>query len=140
MRRANIGYLRNLTGKSIKLKDKQFDTLTVNVKEEELAPVDQVETNEFIETSKNVMAQDETISVEDVAEKEEKEAEAENTGPVAQDEQEAFQEEIEEGLEKAEKDLKKGKSTEGERAEKIAEDKIGKEQAEETKGTQEGQL
>jgi hypothetical protein len=85
------------------------------------------------------MAQAGTVSAEDVAGKEAKEAEAEDTGPVAQDEQEASKKEIEEGLEKAEEDLEKGKSTEGKRAEKIAEDPAAKEQAEETRGTQEGQ-
>lgn len=131
VRRANIGYLRGLTGKSAKLKEKQFDALAVNVKEEELAPADQVEIDEPVKISEDVMNQTETVSTEDVAKKEEKEAKTEDTGPVAEDEQEAPEEEIEEGLEKAEEDMEKGKSTEGELAEKVQEDEEAKTETEE---------
>lgn len=139
VRRANIGYLRGLTGKSAKLKEKQFDALAVNVKEEELAPADQAEIEEPVEISEDVMAQAETASAEDVAEIEEKIAETENPTPVAEDEQEAPAEEIETGLEEAEEDIEKGKSTEGKLAEKTKEDIEGKKQEEEEKGTEEGQ-
>lgn len=128
VRRANIGYLRDLTGKSAKLKEKHFDALAVNVKEEELAPADQVEIDEPVEISEDVLAQADTVSAEDVAKREEKEAKVEDTGPVAEDEQEAPEEEIEEGVEKAEKDLEHGKSTEGEQAEKSEEDAEKKEE------------
>lgn len=131
VRRANIGYLRNLTGKSAKLREKQFDALAVNIKEEELAPADQVEIDEPVEISEDVLNQAETISAEDVAKKEEKEAKAEDTGPVAEDEQEAQEEEIEQGVEKAEKDMEKGKSTEGKLTEKSEEDEEVKEETEE---------
>lgn len=33
VRQAYLGYLRNLTGKSARLKDKQFDSLTVNIED-----------------------------------------------------------------------------------------------------------
>lgn len=139
VRRANISYLRNLTGKSAKLKDKQFDALAVNVKEEELAPADQAEVEEPVELSEDVMAQAETVSAEDVAEIEEKIAETENPAPVAEDEQEASAEEVEEGLAQAEKDIEHGASTEGKKAEKVKENNAAKEQEEEEKGTDEGQ-
>jgi len=124
VRRANIGYLRDMTGKSAKLREKQFDALAVNVKEEELAPADQAEIEEPVEVSEDVMSQAETTSTEDIAKKEEKAAKTEDTGPVADDEQEAPEEEIEEGVEKAEKDLEHGKSTEGEKAEKSKENEV----------------
>ena len=38
VRRAYLTYLRNLRGKSAKLRDKQFDSLAVNVKQEDLKP------------------------------------------------------------------------------------------------------
>jgi len=139
VRRANISYLRELTGKSAKLKDKQFDTLAVNVKEEELAPADQAEVEEPVELSEDVMSQAETVSAEDVAEVEEKIAETENPTPVAEDEQEAPAEEVEEGIEQAEKDIEHGASTEGKRAEKSKENNAAKEQEEEEKGAEEGQ-
>lgn len=123
VRRANIGYLRDLTGKSAKLKEKQFDALAVNVKEEELAPADKEEADEPVQVSEDVMNQAETVSTEDVAQSEESAAEVEEAGPVAEDEQELEQEEVEEGVEKAEKDMEKGKSTEGELAEETVEDK-----------------
>lgn len=131
VRRANIGYLRDLTGKSAKLREKQFDALAVNVKEEELAPADQAEIDEPAEVSEDVLNQAETVSTEDLAKKEEKEAKTEDTGPVAEDEQEALKEEIEQGVEKAEKDMEKGKSTEGKLTEKVKEDKEAKEEIEE---------
>src|SRR3989304_6908647 len=124
VRRANIGYLRDMTGKSAKLREKQFDALAVNVKEEELAPADQAEIEEPVEVSEDVMSQAETTSTEDIAKKEEKAAKTEDTSPVADDEQEAPEEEIEEGVEKAEKDLEHGKSTEGEKAEKSKENEV----------------
>ncbi len=131
VRRANIGYLRDLTGKSAKLREKQFDALAVNVKEEELAPADQAEIDEPVEISEDVLNQAETVSAEDVAKKEEKEAKTEDTGPIAEDEQEAPEEEIEQGVEKAEKDMEKGKSTEGKLTEKSEEDKEVKEETRE---------
>jgi len=139
VRRANIGYLRGLTGKSAKLKEKQFDALAVNVQEEDLAPADQAEIEEPVEISEDVMVQAETVSAEDVAEMEEKAAQKEETGPVAEDEQKAEAEEIAEGMGKAEKDIKSGKSTEGEKAEKNEESSETKKQEEEEKGAEEGQ-
>lgn len=147
VRRANIGYLRNLTGKSAKLKEKQFDALAVNVKEEELAPADKVEIEkevgkeEPIEISEDALNQADTESIEDLEKEENKELDKEETaGPVAEDEQEAPAEEVEEGVEKAEEDLEKGKSDEGEKAEEVKEDKeVAEEQEEEEKGTEEGQ-
>ncbi len=146
VRRANIGYLRNLTGKSAKLKEKQFDALAVNVKEEELAPADKVEVEkeidkeEPVEISEDVLSQADTESIEDIEKTEEKEIDAdEEAGPVAEDEQKAPAEEVEEGVEEAEEDLGKGRSDEGEKAEKSKEDAEAKEQAEEEKETEEGQ-
>lgn len=146
VRRANIGYLRRLTGKSAKLKEKEFDALAVNVKEEELSPADKAEIEkevneeEPVEISEDVLSQPDTESIEDIEKVEDKEIDQdEETGPVAADEQKAPQKETAEGLDEAEEDIEKGKSSEGEKAEKKAEDTEAKEQADEEKGTQEGQ-
>ncbi len=146
VRRANISYLRNLTGKSAKLKEKQFDALAVNVKEEELSPADKAEIEEEIneeepvEISEDVMAQADTESIEDIEKSEEKDIDKdEEAGPVAEDEQKDPREEIEEGLEEAEADLGKGQAREGELAEKVSEDEQAKKQDEEDKGAGEGQ-
>lgn len=136
VRRSNIGYLRGLTGKSAKLKEKQFDALAVNVKEEELAPADQAEIEEPVEVSEDVLSRADTVSTEDIAEKEEQEGKVEEAAPVAEDEQKAQLEEVEEGLEQADK---KKTDTEGKRAEKTKESSEAKEQTEEEKGTEEGQ-
>lgn len=128
VRRAYIGYLRNLTGKSAKLREKKFDALAVNVKEEDLAPADKVEIEkeEPVKVSEDVMVQEETVSAEEVAEEEEKDAEKEGelteTSPEVEDESKVIEEEVEEGLEMAEEDIEKGKSKEGKRAEKVVED------------------
>ncbi len=146
VRRANIGYLRNLTGKSAKLKEKQFDALAVNIKEEELSSADKAEIEkevneeEPVVVSEDVMSQADTESIEDIEKSEEKDIDNdEDTGSVAEDEQKDSQEEIEEGLEEAAEDFEKGKSSEGKLVEKTAEDEEAKEQAEEEKGSSEGQ-
>ncbi len=145
VRRANIGYLRNLTGKSAKLKEKQFDALAVNVKEEDLSPADKAEiekevnAEEPVVVSEDVLSQPETESIDAVVKAEDKEALAEDTDSPVEDEQKDPQEEIAEGVEEAEEDIEKGKAGEGEKAEKTKEDETGKEQAEEEKGTGEGQ-
>jgi len=146
VRRANIGYLRELTGKSAKLKEKQFDALAVNIKEEELSPADkaeiekEVDEEEPVEISEDVLSQADTLSTEDLEKKEDEKIDGdEDAGPVAEDEQKDAQEEVSEGLEKAEEDLEKGKAKEGKKAEKTSEDKKGKEEEEEDKGTEEGQ-
>ncbi len=146
VRRANIGYLRNLTGKSAKLKEKQFDALAVNVKEEDLSPADKAEIEEEVNeeepvvVSEDVMSQADTESIEDLEKEEEKEAASdEKDEPSAEDEQKDSVEEVSEGLEESAEDIEKGKAREGELAEKNKEDKTGKEQAEEEKGTEEGQ-
>lgn len=135
VRRANIGYLRNLRGKSAKLKEKKFDALAVNVKEEDLAPADKVELEkeEPVKVSEDVMSQSDTESLDDLEKEEEKETNSEDQDSPVQDETKAPAEEVNEGLEMAEEDIEKGKSTEGRRAEKVSEDEEGKVQEEEEK-------
>jgi len=103
VRRANIGYLRNLKGKSAKLKDKQFDVLAVNVKEEDLAPADKV----VEEPVEEVAAQPEdTVEAEVEETKEGKTGEAsdEVTAEVKKEEPE----------EVADKEVEKTEESEGE--------------------------
>jgi len=128
VRRANLGYLRNLKGKAVKLREKQFDILAVNVSEEDLAPLDK-ETEkldqELTEISEDVMSEADVESLTEETKKEEKEATIVDDDESASDEQKLPEEEVTEGLEQAERDLEKGKSKEGERQEKAPED-IGK--------------
>jgi len=115
VRQAYLGYLRNLTGKSARLKDKQFDMLAVNIKEEPIteAPV--------------------PASTEEIAEQEEKQATKEDkSGSDKPDDggQAAEKAEIEEGVKEAEKDTQ---AKEGKKAEKVKEEVKAEEIAEEAK-------
>lgn len=137
VRQAYLGYLRNLSGKSARLKDKQFDVLAVNVKDEEpfeetpaedkkAADVDAAVTELNEEEMQDPTPADE-VPLSEVEKAEEKQAEAEATeGETSQDlvddNQQAQTEEIAEGLDKAEGDLASGKEREGARAEKTKEE------------------
>lgn len=132
VRQAYLSYLRNLQGKSARLKDKQFDMLAVNVKEEpKEEPKKETKEDkkdaEVTELSAEEIqdAERDEVPLEEEAKKEEKKASEEDkegvdTGDV--NHQVAEKEEITEGLEKSEEDLGKGKAREGERAEKVVED------------------
>lgn len=125
VRRAYIGYLRNLKGKAVKLKEKQFDILSVNVSPDDLAPSDK-ETEksdaELTEISEDALSGADVESLDEEIKKEDKEAETVDDDQSASDEEELAAEETAEGLEQAEKDIEKGKSKEGRRQEKAAED------------------
>jgi len=123
VRRAYLTYLRALRGKSAKLRDKQFDSLAVNVKEEELKPEDLAPPTEAdkdgelteinAEEAQDIKAEE---STEDIAEEENK---PEITPESAeQDEATAPEAEIEEGLNEA----AEGGAREGKREEKSKEE------------------
>ena len=125
---AYLNYLRGLRGKSAKLRDKQFDALAVNIKEEELKPEDLAPPapeedeeldKEITEISEEAEDIKEDISTEKIADEELAETPPDS---IDTDEAELPEVEIEEGLEEAEKDLEKGKSLEGETEEKNTED------------------
>lgn len=103
VRQAYLTYLRKLTGKSARLKDKQFDSLVVNVKDE-----DAEATEIDAEAISDVEAE---VPLSEVEKAENKEAakdagEAENPDEGGQDAEVA---EVEAGLEEADKDAEKGK-------------------------------
>jgi len=130
VRKAYLTYLRKLRGKKAKLTEKQFDSLAVNIKEEELKPEDLAPPakEEDTETDKEITELDveeqeevsEDASTEDIAEEELKDLAPNLENGV--DEQEIAAVEAEEGVAKAETDLERGVGKEGELAEKIVED------------------
>ncbi len=134
VRRAFLSYLRNLSGKATRLKDRQFDSLAVNIKEEELkeadlAPADTDNNGESTEITElneeQVFDVKETeVSTEDLAEAELKIDEKIEKDELNSDEDEnlAAKEEIEEGLKESEEDLERGAANEGGLAEKNAEE------------------
>jgi large subunit ribosomal protein L19 len=137
VRKAFISYLRNLSGKATKLKDKQFDALKVNVKEEELKPEDlapPAEVNndelnsEITEIDEQATDVKETeISTEELAEQEMRESnkiEKEELNANL-DENLTSNEEIEQGIKESEKDLENGADNEGRLAEKNTEELEG---------------
>jgi large subunit ribosomal protein L19 len=135
VRQAYLTYLRNLRGKKAKLTEKQFDSLAVNVKEEELkredlAPPakeeepDKVTDEEITELDADELADAESsgdVSTEEIAEQELKEDDSDSQA-LEVDEQEAAATEAEMGIEQAQEDLEKGKTHEGRQAEKNAEE------------------
>lgn len=136
VRQGYLTYLRKLTGKSARLKDKQFDMLAVNVVEEpvvEESPAEEPKTEskaeekldaEITELSEEEVAEAEReeVPLSEVEAEENKEAAAEdsNVSDTESNEQAEQAEEIEAGIEKAEKEPT-GQSTEGETAEKVKE-------------------
>jgi large subunit ribosomal protein L19 len=151
VRQAYIGYLRNLSGKSARLKDKQFDILAVNVKEEE-PEVEEPTKEEAIDaaiTEINAEEAEDALNDDVPLEKLEKEEEkvaasedtADQTNPdMVDDEQQAETEEIQEGLDKAEDDLGSGKEREGETAEKNVENDTPKDIKEEIEQEKESEV
>jgi large subunit ribosomal protein L19 len=128
VRQAYIAYLRKLTGKSARLKEKQFDILAVNTLPEEAAP----ESEETLDAEITELSEDQIAAVEaeevplqEVEKAEEKAIAAEDQKDQDSDETDHQVDEIEEteaGVEKAEEELEKGKSTEGDKAEKTQEE------------------
>jgi large subunit ribosomal protein L19 len=119
VRRAYLTYLRNLTGKGARLKDKQFDSLIVNVKEatdndqgvantQEDSKKDAEVTEIDKETVSDVEAE---VPLSEVEKAENKEAAKDAGEGSTPDEggQDAEVAEIEEGLQEADKDAEKGK-------------------------------
>jgi large subunit ribosomal protein L19 len=134
VRQAYLTYLRALRGKKAKLTEKQFDSLAVNVKEEELKPEDLAPPIPKAEEKGEDLDKEVTeLDSEEIADAESAEdlsteaiADAENSDQAPSedsvDEQEAPAEEVQEGLDKAEADAEKGESHEGQRAEKVEEE------------------
>jgi large subunit ribosomal protein L19 len=132
VRQAYLTYLRNLKGKSARLKDKQFDMLAVNVKDEPIEEVvvdnkENKEDAEITELSEEKIedAVSGEVPLDKIVKEEEKKAEAEDTDdkdPEDSDHQVDEIVEVEAGVEKAEEELEKGKATEGELAEKNKEE------------------
>ncbi len=132
VRRAYLTYLRELRGKSAKLRDKQFDSLTVNVKEDELRPenlappvstIDGLDEDITEMTSEASNVKEGEISTEEIAGMELMENET-TEEKVDDDESLAPSLEVEEGLAKAERDTENGETHEGEIAEKKSEEKV----------------
>jgi large subunit ribosomal protein L19 len=125
VRQAYISYLRDLQGKSARLKEKGFDALAVNVVDEPEA--EEVTDADVTELSEEQIAEveSEEVSIEEVEKAENKAAKAEDQkdeDSEGADHQVNEVEEIEAGVEKAEADGEKGKATEGEKAEKVSEE------------------
>lgn len=134
VRRAYLTYLRALRGKRAKLHDKQFDSLAVNIKEEELKPeelappvqegspndtVGKEADKELTEiNSEEVQDIKAEASTEDLVEEENKPEVTAETAEI--DETSAPEAEIAEGLTEA----AEGGSKEGKKAEKVIEEKI----------------
>jgi large subunit ribosomal protein L19 len=136
VRQAYLTYLRDLKGKSARLKDRQFDMLAVNIKEEPpeiMKPKDKDKDSEkdaeITELSSEQIAdaeRDET-SLSEVEKTEDKAAEAEDKKDEDQEDSDHQVDEIEEveaGVEKAEEELEKSKSTEGDESEKVIEEEV----------------
>jgi len=124
VRQAYLTYLRDLQGKSARLKEKGFDALAVNVVDE---PEEEAKDAEITELSEDQLAEAEAeeVSIEEVEKAEEKQAEAEDKKDEDSEDVDHQVDEIEEteaGIEKAEADQEKEKSTEGENAEKVSEE------------------
>lgn len=110
VRRAYLSYLRNLTGKSARLKDKQFDSLAVNVQEEP----------EVVEKVSPISAE-ESATIEEAKAEHEDEAGNKSSEEGGQATEKA---EIAEGIKEAEKDAQ---AREGKKPKKSAEDQPTKE-------------
>jgi len=111
VRQAYLTYLRKLTGKGARLKDKQFDSLIVNVKEE-AEPVEETLDKEVTEIETEAVTDAEAeVPLAEVEKAEEKEAAKDAGEGLDSDEggQDAEVAEIQEGLEEADKDAEKGK-------------------------------
>lgn len=144
VRKAYLSYLRELRGKSARLRDKQFDSLAVNVQSADQADKTQNDAdkgkNEGTSKKDDVSDADVTeldaeeisepkgeVSLEEIGKKENKKAgkeDKEGLSDLDANHQAEEMAEIEEGEEKAEEDLHKGKSREGEAAEKVSEEEI----------------
>lgn len=142
VRQAYLTYLRKLTGKGARLKDRQFDSLMVNVKdepvEEELPQSDEEKADADVTelNAEEVGDVEAGIPLSEVEKEENKQA-AQDAGEEdlsgETDGQEAEEAEIAEGLEEADKDAQKGKDKEKVLAEEQQEDTTLNEVAEEIK-------
>ncbi len=149
IRRAYLSYLRNLTGKKTRLRDKQFDSLLVNVQESSLPEEIEEEKNKQSRKEasdkrkdKKSSSKKEKTSSDDgekssdeqgfrevplskLEKEEEKEMAAEDehgSDNIDEGGQAAEVDEIEKGLEEADRDIEKGKNKSIDRSEKTAED------------------
>jgi large subunit ribosomal protein L19 len=133
VRQGYLTYLRALTGKSARLKDKQFDMLAVNVVEEiepELAPDEKTPADakldaEITELSEDQIAEAEAeeVPLAEVEAAENRQADKEDkegSDTADTDHQVAEIEEVESGIARAEKT--EGQAQEGENAEKVTEE------------------
>lgn len=143
VRQAYLTYLRDLKGKSARLKDKQFDMLAVNIKEEKMEEEVTGEVkDDNTESSKKEkvtdadlteLSEEQIVDVEksevplsEIEKAEEKSMEAEDKKDEDMedsDHQVDEKKETEAGVEKADQELEKGKSTEGEKKELVVEEK-----------------
>lgn len=102
VRRANLSYLRDLRGKKAKLKEKQFDSLVVNVVEESTTDKDTDNTGEQIDTDESVkisgLKKSEKISGED----DELDAEVTELDPADEEDEEKLKEKSTEDVAKEE--------------------------------------
>lgn len=127
VRRAYLTYLRDLRGKASKLKDQRFDSLAVNVKEEELKPEDLAPASEELDAEVTELTEEvedikDDVNIDDVVKEENKEAAEIESDEEGNDHQVDQEEEIAKGIEQAEHDLEKGKDGEGAEVEKSTED------------------
>jgi len=129
VRRAYLTYLRDLRGKAAKLKDLRFDSLAVNVVEEELKPEDLAPASEELDAEVTELTEEaedikDEVSLDDVAKEENRAVASEDVVTAdekEEDHQEIQEEETAEGVEKAEADLEKGKDGEGAEVEQTME-------------------
>lgn len=138
VRRAYLTYLRNLTGKKARLRDKQFDSLVVNVQPEPEIEEESVKKDDNkidgelteLDVDKVAAGSVEEVPLEEVEKEEIKKAEAEDEikeGLDEDDHQKTEIEETEKGIEEAEKDIEKGKDKENSNSEKVREDLLPEE-------------
>lgn len=146
VRKGYLTYLRNLTGKSARLKDKQFDMLAVNVveepkdtkdtetkephKKEEKKAEKKTEKDEKLDADITELSEEQIadaeadeVPIEEVAAAENREADKEDkegSDSAEVDHQVAEIEEVQAGITKAENETP-GQSTEGTKAEKVKE-------------------
>lgn len=142
VRQAYLTYLRDLRGKSARLRDKQFDSLAVNVQSSD--QTNETQDNADKDKGKDAVNKDKVsdadvteldaeeisepkgeISLDEVADKEEKKArkeDKEGASDLDANHQTEGIAEVEEGIKEAEADLEVAKAAEGKTAEKSKED------------------
>jgi large subunit ribosomal protein L19 len=131
VRKAYLTYLRNLQGKSARLREKGFDALAVNIVEEPETMIEEAQKEptdaDITEISDQEVAEAESeeMPLAEVEKAEEKQAKAEDEkgkDPADADHQVDEIEEAEAGIEKAEAEQSKEKDSIGDKAEKVVEE------------------